>query len=69
MPYPLVQIVVALLIAGVALWVLQQFTPPIDATLSKFARVIIIAVVAVWAIYLLAGLFSGGAPGPYFYRR
>jgi len=57
-PAILIQVIIVLAIAGLALWALSQF--PIDATIAKIIRVIIIVVVAVWAIYLLAGMLGGG---------
>jgi len=66
-PAPLIGILVALVIVGILLWALGQF--PIDPTISKFIRVIVIVVVAIWCLYLLVGLLGGGSPGPYFYRR
>jgi hypothetical protein len=59
MPFPalLVQIVIMLLIAGVVLWGLEQF--PLDATIARLIKVVIILVVAIWLIYLLAGMLGG----------
>ena len=62
-PVPLIQIVIALVVVGIILWGLSQF--PIDPTINKFIRVIIIVVVAIWVLYILAGLL--GAGGGYGY--
>lgn len=58
MPALLLQIIIVLAIAGIALWALGQF--PIDPTISKIIRVLVIVVVAIWALYLLVGLPGGG---------
>jgi type IV secretory pathway TrbL component len=54
----LVQIIIVLLVVGVILWALSQF--PIDATLARLIRVVVIVAVAIWLIYILAGAFGGG---------
>jgi hypothetical protein len=56
--YPLIQILVMLVIVGVILWALGQF--PIDATIAKLIRVVLIVVVAIWLIYLVLGLVGSG---------
>ena len=66
-PLPLIEIVVALVVVGIVLWGLGQF--PIDPTIAKLIRVLVIVVVAIWVCYLLIGLAGGGAgmhsfPGP-----
>ena len=65
-PAPLINLVIALVVVGIILWALGQF--PIDATIAKFIRVIVIVVVAIWVLYILAGLLGAG-PGPLLYRR
>ena len=70
MPGLLLQAIVVIAIAGVGLWALTQF--PIDATLVKIIRVIVIVIVAVWAISVVASLFGGPSYsvfGPYPPRR
>ena len=57
-PLWLIQIVVALVIVGIVLWGLTQF--PIDPTIAKFIRVLIVVVVAIWLCYVLMGLAGGG---------
>lgn len=54
----LIQILIVLLIVGVILWGIQQF--PIDPTIAKFVRVVVVVIVAIWLIVLLAGLLPGG---------
>ncbi len=66
-PAVLIQIIVVLALAGLALWAISQF--PLDATIAKLIRVIIVVAVAIWAIYLLAGLFGGGVAPLGVYRR
>ena len=59
-PMILIQVLMILLIVGVLLWGLGQF--PMDPTISKLIRVVIIVLVAIWLIYLLTGMLGGGAP-------
>ena len=57
-PAPLIGIIVALVIVGIVLWALTQF--PIDPTIAKLIRVLVIVVVSIWIIYALFGM-AGGA--------
>lgn len=57
-PAFLIQILIVLLIAGLILWAVSQF--PIDATIARIIRVVIIVVVCIWLIYALAGMLPGG---------
>ncbi len=65
-PAALINIVIALVICGIILWALSQFS--VDPFIAKMIRVIIVVVVSIWVLYLLAGLLGAG---PYFpvYRR
>ncbi len=58
----LIQIIIALALAGLLLWALSQF--PIDATIAKLIRVVIIVVVCIWLLYILASLFGSGPMFP-----
>lgn len=62
-PAVLLQVIVILLIAGVLLWGLQQI-PAVDQTIKTFSRVCVIVIVAIWLIYIVAGL----AEVPLFHR-
>jgi uncharacterized membrane protein YwzB len=57
MPDVLIQVVLALVIVGIVLWGLSQL--PIDPAIAKFIRVAIIVFVAIWLVYILAGLLGG----------
>ncbi len=57
-PMALIQIVVALVIVGIVLWALTQF--PLDPTIAKLIRVLVIVIVAIWVCYVLIGLAGGG---------
>ncbi len=57
MPW-LLQIIVALVIVGLVLWVIDQI--PMDATIAKVIRIIVIVAVALWLLQLVVGLFSAG---------
>lgn len=63
----LVQILIVLLIVGVILWGLSQF--PVDPTIAKLIRVVIIVVVCIWLIYILAGMLGGGTSSMPAYPR
>jgi hypothetical protein len=57
-PAPLIGIIIALVIVGIVLWALSQF--PIDPTIAKLIRVLVIVVVAIWVIYALFGMAGAG---------
>lgn len=59
-PMLLIQILIVLLVVGVILWGLTQF--PIDPTILKLIRVVIVVVVAIWLIYTLAAMLGVGHP-------
>ena len=50
---PLIQIIVALCIVGLVLWVVSQI--PMDATIARIIRVVVIVAVCLWLLSLLAG--------------
>jgi hypothetical protein len=56
-PPLLIQIVVILLVAGLILWAISQF--PLDATIARLIKVVIIVVICIWLISLLAGWAPG----------
>ena len=56
-PLPLIEIIVALIIVGIFLWAITQF--PIDPTIVKLIRVLLIVIVAIWVCYVLFGLAGG----------
>jgi hypothetical protein len=65
MPW-LIQIVVALVIVGLILWVIQQI--PMDPVIARIIRVIVIVVVCLWLIMFLLSIAGGGVnlfPAPY----
>jgi len=62
----LIEIIVVLVIVGLILWVIQQI--PMDATIARIIRVVVIVCVAVWLLCLLLGFMPGGFgyhAGPY----
>lgn len=63
MPLNLIWIIVAVLIAGVLVWGLDQL-PAIDPTFKQVAKVIIIVVVVIWSIVLIVGMLGAGAAWP-----
>jgi hypothetical protein len=58
MPW-IIQVIVALAIVGLVLWVIEQI--PMDATIARIIRVIVIVAVCIWLLTVLVGLFGGGA--------
>ena len=56
----LIMLVCVLAVVGLILWALTQF--PIDPTIAKVIRVVIIVVVCIWLTYFLAGLAGGIGP-------
>ena len=66
MPF-LIEIIVALIIVGLLLWVVQQI--PMDPAIARIIRVVAIVFVVIWLLYILMGAFgSGGYPLPAFPR-
>ena len=53
MVIPLVNIVIGVIVAGVALWVLTEL--PLDAGLKRTARIVIILIFVVWLGAVLTG--------------
>lgn len=58
---PLLSIVVALVIVGLVLWVVSQI--PMDATIARIIRVVVVVFVCLWLLNLLAPMIG---TGPYF---
>lgn len=57
---PLIQVVIALVVIGLVLWVVQQI--PLDAAIQKIIRVVVIVSVVLWLLYaVLLPLAGGGA--------
>lgn len=65
-PALLIQALIVLVIVGIILWGVSQI--PMDATIAKMIRVIVIVFVAIYLVYLLASLLPGG-PGLSLYHR
>lgn len=61
----LVSVLVVILIAGLILWAMEQFS--LDETMCRIVRVVIIVFVCVWLIYLLIGFLPAGPS--FSYRR
>ena len=60
-PVFLIQIVIVLTVVGLILWAIQQF--PIDATIAKVIRVVVVVGVCIWLLYALMGM-AGPTPWP-----
>ena len=66
-PAFLIQIIIVLVVVGLALWIIQQI--PMDATIARIIRVVIIVVVCIWLLYLLLGVAGSGPLFSYPVRR
>lgn len=65
-PHVLILVLLVTVVVGVILWALQQF--PIDPTLARVARVVIIVFYILWLVSLFFGGFGtifGGTGHPY----
>ncbi len=58
MPYGLLGIIVVLALAGLILWAIGQF--PLDPTIYKLIKVVIIVVVCIYLIMWLAAIIPSG---------
>jgi type IV secretory pathway TrbL component len=54
----LIQIVIGLVIVGVILWALTQF--PIDETIARLIRVVVVVFAVIYLLYVLTGLLGHG---------
>ena len=59
----LISIVIALILAGVILWAVEQF--PVDPIIARIIRVVVVVFVVIYLLSLLAG---GSFPVPVFRR-
>ena len=66
MPIFFIQIVIALVIVGLILWVVQQI--PMDPTIARIIRVVVIVFVVIWLLYVLAGAAGSWSGTPLFRR-
>lgn len=46
---PLIQLIVALVVVGVALWLINNYIP-MDATIKKILNVVVVIVVVLWLL-------------------
>ncbi len=63
---PLIQLVIALVVVGVVLWLVNNYIP-MDATIKKILNVVVIIVVILWllSIFGVLGSMSGMHVGRY----
>ncbi len=54
----MITLIVGLVIVGLILWVLEQI--PMDATIARIIRVVIIVVACIWLLQFLLAMFGGG---------
>ena len=57
----LIQVVVALAVVGLVLWVISQI--PMDATIARIIRVVVIVFVCLWLLQLMVPMIGNN---PYF---
>jgi hypothetical protein len=62
----LIGLVIVLVIAGILLWAVGQI--PMDATIAKLIRVVVIVVVVIWLLTALFPGSIGGLNAPLFRR-
>lgn len=54
---PLIQLIVALVVVGVALWLINNYIP-MDATIKKILNVVVVIVVVLWLLSVFGILGS-----------
>jgi uncharacterized membrane protein YhaH (DUF805 family) len=60
-PMFLIQVIIVLVVFGLALWILQQI--PMDPTIARIIRVVVIVCVCLWLLYILIGFMpAAGLP-------
>ena len=59
-PSILIELIIVLVVVGLALWVLSQV--PMDPTIARIIRVVVIVFVCIWLLYLLVGFLPGSWP-------
>jgi type III secretory pathway component EscS len=57
MVFPLIPIIVALIVAGLILWAITQF--PLDPTITKLIRVVVVVVAVLYVVSALFGADLG----------
>lgn len=57
----LIEILIVLVVIGLAMWILQQI--PMDPTIARIIRVVLIVFVALWLLYILVGFLPSGGFG------
>jgi hypothetical protein len=55
MPF-LFELIIALVIVGLLLWLLQMV--PMDPALARIIRILVIAAVIIWLLYVLGGVLG-----------
>ena len=53
-PAFLIQVVIVLVVVGLALWIVSQI--PMDPVIARVIRVVVIVAVCLWLLYALVGL-------------
>lgn len=66
MPF-LIEIIVALVIVGLVLWVVQQI--PMDPAIAKIIRVVVIVFVVLWLLTVFVPMIGGSWPSFQAYPR
>lgn len=63
-PVFLIQLVIALVVIGLLLWVVQQI--PMDPAIARIIRVVVIVLTVIWLLYVLTGAAGGLSTGLLF---
>jgi hypothetical protein len=58
----LIDVVIALVIAGLVIWVINQPWVPIDATFKQIIKVVVVVAVVIWLLFVLVAALGGGSP-------
>jgi hypothetical protein len=54
---PIIEVVIGILVVGVFVWAVDSL-PGIDPTFKQVARIILIAALILWVIFVIAGMFG-----------
>ena len=58
----LIEILIGAIVLGLIFWILSLI--PLPDPFSRIVRVVLVVIVAIWLIYILAGLIPGPFYGP-----
>ena len=62
----LIEILIGAIVLGLIFWILSLI--PLPDPFGRIVQVVLVVIVAIWLIYILAGLIPSG-PGPFYGPR